>query len=402
MFSSLRHRDYRFLWAGTLCMSAGQWIQQVTLGWLLYDLTGSAVLLGALNGLRALPFLFIGPLAGVAADRFDRMKMIISAQGVLVVTALVMGVLVATGTVQAWHLFVFTGSTSIVWAAGQTVRQTLVANVVPRQDLLNAVTLNSMGFNTTKVIGPAVGGLLIATFGAGGNFFVQAAAYAGVMATFAFIHLPPSDRSHVRQASVAANLREGFDYVRTSPVVLGLMLTALIPNVFAMPVYQALLPIFQKDVLGLGPEALGLLLAAPGVGAVAATFFLAAVASTFARKGVLMLGGLMVLGVCLIVFAYATSLPLALLALTLVGFSQMTFLTTAQSLLQLLVPDALRGRVMSLYQLDHGIAPLGALLAGISTALIGAPYTVAIGGLLVLLLAITVATRVPTIRQLRV
>lgn len=399
-FSSLRHRDFRYLWIGTLCMSGGQWIQQVTLGWLLYDLTGSAVLLGALNGLRALPFLLVGPFAGVAADRFDRLKLSIGSLGTLVAAALVLGTLVATGTVQAWHLFVFTAFTAILWSTSQTVRQTLVADVVPRADLLNAVTLSSMGFNSMKVVGPAVGGLLIAAVGAGGNFFVQAAAFTGVMVSFAFIRLRPSDRSHVRRVSVAANLREGVEYVRTSPLVLGLMLTALIPNLFAMPVYQALLPIFQKDVLGLGPEALGLMLAAPGFGAVTTTVALAAFGSSIRRKGYLLLGGLMLLGMCLIAFATTRSLPLALVALALVGCAQMAFLVTAQTLLQVVVPDALRGRVMSLYQLDHGVAPLGALLAGVSSAFIGAPATVAAGGLLVLLFAATAAIRIPHIRQI--
>jgi MFS family permease len=173
----LRYRDFRYLWIGTVFMSGGQWIQQVTIGWLAYDLTGSSVILGAINGLRALPFLLIGPTAGVAADRMDRRKLLIAVQAVIMTTAFCMGLLVASGHVQVWHLFVFALVTSTVWSINQPLRQTLVSGAVPRESLMNAIALNSLAFNITKVLGPTAGGFLIAAFGAGGNFFVQGATY---------------------------------------------------------------------------------------------------------------------------------------------------------------------------------------------------------------------------------
>ena len=242
-------------------MSGGQWIQQVTLGWLLYDLTGSSVLLGALNGLRALPFLVSSPLAGVAADRLERRGLMLKTQYVLVVTALVMGTLVASGLVQVWHLFLFTLITGIAWAFNEPVRQSLVPSMVPKEELMNAVALHSAGFNLNKVIGPALGGLLIAAFGPSGNFFVQSLAYGGVLYTIYSMRVPPTPVEASR-SSVLANLKEGFSYVWSTPTVLALMVADLVPRIFAVP-YQALMPIFQKDVLGVVPEGLGVLMAAP-------------------------------------------------------------------------------------------------------------------------------------------
>ncbi len=398
-FSSLRHLDYRYLWTGTMFMSAGQWIQQITLGWLLYDLTGSSVLLGALNGLRALPFLVSSPIAGVAADRMDRRKLLLNSQSVLIVTALGMGALVASGLLRVWHLFLFTLITGAAWSFNEPVRQTLVPNLVPKEELMNAVALHSAGFNLNKVIGPALGGLLIALFGAAGNFFVQGLAYAGVLVTIYLMHVPPTP-VQARQSSVVANLKEGFAYVWSTPIVLALMVADMVPRIFAVP-YQALMPVFQKDVLGVGPEGLGMLMAAPGVGAVLSTLLLASIAHSFRHKGLLVLGGLILLGIFLILFSRTTSFPLALVILVAVGGCQIMFMATVNTMVQMTIPDALRGRVMSLYMLDRGLMPAGALFAGITAHFIGAPATVSMMGLIVIVLAVLVAWRVPLIRRLK-
>ncbi len=377
-------------------MSAGQWIQQVTLGWLLYDLTGSSVLLGALNGLRALPFLVAGPIAGVAADRMDRRKLMLNTQYVLIATALCMGALVASGFLQAWHLFLFTLITGVAWAFNEPVRQSLVPSMVPKNELMNAVALNSAGFNLTKVIGPALGGVLIAAFGAAGNFFVQSAAYIGVLLMVYLMHVPPTPEE-ARQSSALANLKEGLAYVWSNPTVLALMTAAYVPRVFAVP-YQALMPVFQKDVLRVGPEGLGLLMAAPGAGAVLAVLLLASLAHSIRRKGLLLLWSLIFLGAFMILFSRITSFPLALLVLVGVGGFQIMFMATTNTMLQMIVPDALRGRVMSLYMLDRGLMPVGSMLAGVAAHVVGAPATVAMMGGIVILLAILVSWRLPLIR----
>jgi MFS family permease len=398
IFASLRHADYRYLWTGTLMMSTGQWVQQVTLGWLVYDLTGNSMLLGALNGLRALPFLVTGPMAGVAADRMDRRKLLLYTQWVLIITAILMGALVASPFLHVWHIFLFTLITGVAWTITEPVRMSMIPSVVPKRDLANAIALNSGGFNLMKVIGPALGGAMIAWFGAADNFFVQGIAYSGVLAMIYLMHIPPH-RAEAKRATAFANLKEGVAYVWSTPAVLALMMLAYVPRVFAVP-YQTLMPVFQKDVLHVGPEGLGLLMAAPGVGAVIAVLTLASLGHRIKRQGLLLVGSIVILGFFLIVFSQLTSLPLALITLVIAGAFQMFFLASTATMLQLVVPDELRGRVMSLYMLDRGFMPAGALFAGTAAHFIGAPMTVATMGAIVILLTLVVAWRIPAIRTL--
>jgi MFS family permease len=399
-FASLQHRNYRYLWSGTLLMGAGQWIQQVTLGWLLYDLTGSSILLGVLNGARAIPFLIAGPIAGVIADRVDRRYLLLRTQRVLLVTAFVMGWLVASGLLQPWQLFVFTLVTGLAWSFQDPVRQSLVPNLIPKKDLANAVALNSMAFNVTKVVGPAIGGMLIALFGPAGNFFIQGVAYSGVLVMVYLMHVPPTP-DQARHSSMLANLKEGLAYVWSNSLMLSLMSLALVPRIFAVP-YQTLMPIFQKDVLRVGPSGLGMLMAAPGIGALMALIMLASVASRLRHQGVLLLASVTLLGLFLVIFSQTSSFRLALVVLVGVGSCQVLFNATVNTLLQMIVPDQLRGRVMSIYMLDRGLMPAGALLAGTSAHFIGAPATTALMGSTVFFLALFLAWRVPLIRQVEV
>jgi predicted MFS family arabinose efflux permease len=397
-FASLRHRDYRYLWIGTVFMSAGQWIQQVTLGWLVYDLTNSPGLLGVLQGVRALPFLLFSPISGVAADRFDRRTLLMLFQVILSVTAFLMGILVGSGLVEVWHVFVFALITATAWAFNQPLRQTLVAATVPKENLMNAVALSSVGFNITKVLGPAVGGWLIAAFGAHGNFFVQSAAYALVLISIFQIRVPRNSTEEARGSSAWANLREGFSYVRNTPVVLALLVAALVPSVVAMP-YQVLMPVFQRDVYHMGPEVLGFMLAAPGIGAVCSTFALATFAHRIRRKGMILLGAMAMMGVSIAVFSRMDSLTPALFALIAVGACQILYNATNMTVVQLVVPDELRGRVMSIYMMDFGLSPIGGLAAGFGTQFFGAPNTVVVMGSLVVLLAIVIGIAMPQLRQ---
>lgn len=380
-------------------MSAGQWIQQVTLGWLVYDLTGNSMLLGALNGLRALPFLVTGPMAGVAADRMDRKKLLLRTQWALIVTAILMGGLVSSGFLKVWHIFLFTLITGIAWTFTEPVRQSLISGVVPKKDLANAIALNSGGFNLMKVVGPALGGAMIALFGAGGNFFVQGIAYVGVLFMIHWMHVPPTP-DETRRSSALANLKEGFAYVWSTPAVLALMTLAYVPRIFAVP-YQTLMPVFQKDVLKVGPSGLGLLMAAPGVGALLAVIVLASLANRLRCQGLFLVGSIIILGLFLILFSQIESFPLALAVLVMVGVFQLLFMASTNTLLQLIVPDQLRGRVMSLYMLDRGFMPVGALFAGVTAHFIGAPSTVAMMGGIVIVLALFVAWRVPALRTIK-
>ena len=399
-FTSLSHRNYRYLWFGTVFMSAGQWIQQVTLGWIVYDLTGSSVLLGVLNGLRALPFLVASPIAGVFADRMDRRQLMLVCECFLALLTLLMGVVVASGKLAVWHLFTFTLLTGIAWAFVDPIRQSLVPVLVPKADLMNAVALNSAAFNMTKVIGPSLGGLLIVAFGAAGNFFVQAAAYAVVL-LIVYRMVVPATPGEARRTTPLANLKEGLSYVWSNPIVFALMTAALVPRVFAMP-FQTLMPVFQKDVLQVGPEGLGMLLAAPGLGALLAGLALATLSSRIKRQGVFMLVSLVVLGFLMILFSWTTSFPLSLLTLVCQGVFQIFYMATTHTMIQLIVPDRLRGRVMSIYALDRGLMPVGSLFAGVCAHYVGAPVTVTLMGAIVIVLALLIAWRAPVVRGLGV
>ena len=397
-FSSLRYDNYRYLWFGTIFMSAGQWIQQVTLGWLVYDLTNSSVLLGVLNGLRALPFLIASPIAGVAADRMDRRRLILCSESLLVITAIAMAALVAAGVLEVWHLFVFTVVTGISWAFVDPIRQSMVPMLVPKQDLMNAVALNSAAFNMTKVIGPSLGGILIVAFGVAGNFLIQGLTYAGVL-LFVYWMIVPATPADARRSSPFANLKEGLAYVWSNPMVFALMSAALVPRIFAMP-FQTLMPVFQKDVFQVGPDGLGLLLAAPGLGALLAGLTLATLSSRIRRQGVFMLVNLVMLGVMMNLFSWSTSFPVAIVALVGEGAFQIFYMATTNTMLQVIVPDHLRGRVMSIYALDRGLMPIGSLLAGISSHYVGAPATVSLMGATVVVLALLVACLSPVVRGL--
>jgi MFS family permease len=397
-FSTLRLRDFRYLWIGTSMMSGGQWIQQVTLNWLMYDLTGSTVLLGVLNGARALPFLISSPLAGVAADRMDRRALMVSTQSFLVVSAFLMGVLVASGMLEVWHLLVVTLVTGMAWSFNEPVRQSIVPTIVPREELTKAIALTSVAFNATKVLGPALGGALIAWFGAAGNFFVQGTAYLGVLVTIYAMRFPPTGRE-ARRSSALANLKEGFSYIASTPAVFALMVGDLVIRVFAVP-YLALMPVFQKDVLRVGPEGLGMLVAAAGFGGVLGVLTVASASDRLPRKGLVLIWGEVLLGFFLILFALTTSFPLALVLLVAVGYCQIVAMVMANTLIQAIVPDALRGRIMGLYMLDRGLIPLGSLFSGVTAHFIGAPATVAIMGLLVILLAAFLGWWTPLLRRI--
>ena len=396
-FDSLRYRDYRLLWFGTLFSSSGQWIQQVSLGWLTYAVTGSPFLLGAVNGLRSVPLLVLGPFGGVAADRLDRKRLMLTTQLFLMTVTAIFATVVLTGHAHVWNIALFTLLTGVAWAFNMPVRQSVVPNLVPRDALMNALALNSAGFNVTRIVGPSLAGLMIATIGISGNFYLQATAYLGVATMVWLMHVPAHEHRSA-SVSVRQNLAEGARYVWHHPTLRSQMLLALVPVVIALP-YISLMPVFAKDVLQLGPGGFGVLMAAPGLGAVIGTLTIASLGN-IERKGLLLFGSLLALGLTLVLFALSRSFPLSLALLVLVGGFQMTYMTTNQTLLQLSTPDQFRGRVMGIYMLNQGLLPLGSLIAGALADLWGAPLAVTVMGGAVLALAGLACLRFPTMRAL--
>ncbi|MDP3062786.1 MAG: MFS transporter [Chloroflexota bacterium] len=398
-FHALRFREFRLLWIGTLFASAGQWIQQATLSWVVYDVSGSGTLLGAMGLMRAIPMLLLTPFAGVAADRMDRKALMLISQVGMLLLALGLGIGLVLGRIGVWHLFVFTFLAGIAQAFNQPVRQTIVFDLVPRHAIVNAVAMSTAGFNLTRALGPSVAGFLIAWFGPAGNFFVQSAAYLGVVVSV-FLIAFPSGRRVGRGVSVFSNLAEGFRYVARDPTARILVALGIIPPLLIIPTLMSLTPIFAKDIFHSGPTGLGFLLSSVGVGGVAGALFTASL-GRFDRRGLLQLGALFGMSLAVLAFAFTRSLSTALPLLVVAGFCEMIYMSTNQAILQLSVPDRMRGRVTSILMLNMALMPVGGVVAGAGADLVGAPFMAASlsGAAIVLGLFITVF--VPTVRRLR-
>ncbi len=394
-FRSLQHRDFRLLWLGTISAASGQWIEQITVSWLTYELTGSPYMLGIVNGVRAMPQLLLGPFAGVAADRVEPRKLMLTTQVALFLATLALGFAIALGGVQLWMLFIFPALTGLGWVFNAPVRQAIVPNIVPRKDLMNALALNSAGFNITRTLGPAIAGLLIATLGPRDNFLLIAAAYFGVVLMVLQVRFPTIPRARV--APVLTNLREGAAFVWRHPSLRTQMIMGLVPVVIAFP-YTSLMPIFASDVLGRGPDGLGLLMAAPGVGSLLGTLWLASFGD-IRRKGVVLLLALFCYGACLMVFSFSRSFELSLAILFFLGIAHVWYMTMNQTMIQMTTPDHLRGRVVGIWMLNMGMMPFGSFFAGIAAGLIGAPLAVTLMGASVALLAVWFAIRAENIRS---
>lgn len=394
---SLASPSYRLMWLSQFTSGLGFWMELVTTGWLVFQLTGSGLLLGVVTGARSLPLLFLGALGGVFADRFDRRRQIAITQGVTVAVNLSLGLLVWTGFINEWHLLVG----SLISGAGNAfqspARQSLLPQLVPRQHLLNAVALHSGAVNVSRSFGPAVAGLILGAGGALPAYAAQALSYLVASLSVLFIQVAPLEGTG-RHQSLLANLLGGLRYAVANRTVLGLLLVSLIPYLLAQP-YVSLMPIFAERVLNIGASGLGLLLAAPGIGALMGLGLLAA-AGDLPRKGLWLLRVATAFGLSLVLFAASSWLPLSLLLLLFAGLSQTAYNTLVQTLLQTHTPDAYRGRVMSLYLLDRGVVPLGSVLIGAAADAFGAPAAVALLSGLCVLLSLATALRLPEIRRL--
>ncbi len=397
-FRSLRHRNYRLLWIGTLFSSSGLWLQQVTINHLAFALTGSSFVVGLASGARSVPLLFLGPVGGVMADRYDKKRLMFSTQVAQLLATLIFGIVIIGGWLQVWHLLAFGLVSGVAWALNMPVRQSVVPTVVPREDMMNAMALNSAGFNITRIVGPAAAGVMIATIGPGENFLIQSFAYACVAITVAQLALPASRSVARASGSVRANLGEGARYVWRHETLRTQMTLAFVPVVIALP-YISILPQFNEVDLGGNEATFGLMMSAPGLGAVAATLVLASLANV-ERKGVLLLGAIFCLGLSLIALSLSPSLWVALPVLVLVGATQMAYMTTNQTILQLSIPDEYRGRVMGIWMLNQGLLPAGSLFSGTMADVFSAPTALMVMGSLVSVMAVIFFVRVKSIRDI--
>jgi len=375
-FASLCIPNFRLLLVGTVLSNAAQWIQQVTLSWLVYDLTGSGTMLGSINLVRSVASLGMIPTAGLLIDRLNRRLLIVIENSWLFTITLVLGLLLLSGHANISHLFLF----ALLAGMGQTVdmslRQVLIFDLVPRSLAPNAVAIIQTGWSLMRSFGPGIGGFLILWFGPGGNFLVQASAYALIAITIAQIQFP-ARRSDAIQSSPLQNIREGIRYVATERVTRTFTLIGLALPLFIIPIFSVLPPIYAVEVFHGGAEVLGFLLASVGVGGIFGGVVIASLGRV-ERWGLLQLVSLFLLSLTLIGFAFSTRLLVALALLALAGFFEMIFLTTNQTLLQLSIPDNLRGRVTSIVNLNATLSPLGGLVAGAGSDLLGGPKLITI------------------------
>ena len=370
----------------------------VTVGWLVWELSGSATMVGIAGGLRSIPFIVMGPLGGVLADRLDRRRLLITTQTIMAVIALLFAMLVALHWVRVWHAMVFSLLMGCGFTLNMPVRQSLVANTVPRNDLGNAIALNAMANNATRVVGPAVGGILIVAFGAAGNFLLQAALYLCMVAIIFPMRVPYRDTASASDASALRNLQEGIQYVRGNKTLLGLMMLSFIPALFVMPIFQ-ILPAFTDHVLHAQANVYGYLMAASGLGGLLGSFTMASFGG-IVRNGWLGIIALSFASFFVILFSQSSQLWMAFVLFPMIAFSMMVFRVNNNTLVQTMAPDELRGRVMSIYQLDQALAPLGSFVLGACADVFSTTTAMAGSGILGLAVMFTVMASVKQMRDL--
>lgn len=395
--TSLRYREYRLVWLTSLFSSAARWIQMVSLGWLAFDLTGSALLLGSVMFVYQAPNIVLSPLVGVLVDRVDRRRLLIMSQLVMAGVAALLALDVWAGTVQAWHLFVFALVSGVESTIIHVVRQALIPSAVPRQALMNAIALNSAALTGTRIGAPFLGGLLIVAVGAFGNFLIQAVLLLAVaLAAFALRAVPPATEGEARR-SVLGDIGVAFRYVWSAGTLRVLFAIEFLLMFIAMP-FSSFLPVWAAQVLHLEADGLGLLYAGIGVGALAGTLGIASVGNV-TTKGRLLLVTSAGIGAALLGVGISPMLGVTLVLLAVLGATQSVFSTVIMTLVQGQIPSGLQGRVMSLYNVGHSMIALGALSTGALASLFGIqPVVIGMG---VGLLALTAVYGVmPSIRRL--
>lgn len=409
MFRALAHRNFRLFWAGAFLSNIGTWMQTVAQGWLVLKLTNSAFWLG-LDGFAATsPGLVLTLLGGVYADRIDRKRLLIYTQAGAGLTALALAILIATGLVKdashVWIILVASFITGCCFSLASPSYQAITIDLVGREDLSNAIALNSTQFQLSRVVGPALAGVGFQLFGLAGCFFVNGLSFVAIIIALSLVRIKSADgttaaaRAPGERPSMWRDLTNGFRYVWSRPRVFLLLLISAVASLFGAP-YMTLMPFFTRNVLGLGETGLSVMMGVAGAGS-----FLSALMLTFLgnlrRKGLYVLGGSAAFGACIIGFALSESVPLSLLMLFGIGFSIVCSIAVTNMLLQELVTDEMRGRVMSMFMLSFiGAWPIGSFAAGVGARRFGAPHTLAAGGIIIVLFIIYVAIRSPRLRSI--
>lgn len=366
---ALRHRDFRLLWIGSVISNIGTWMHIVAQGWLMYQLTDSPLYLGLVGLMRAVPLLAFPLVGGVVADRIARLKVLYVTQSAALLLAAFLATATVMGVVQPWHILVFSFLNAAVLAFDNPARQAMLPDLVDRDDLLGAISLNSWAFNGAILFGPALAALLLPLVGIGGVFYLNAASFAAVLIALTLLR---TKGGVLVTGSARQNLLDGLRYVTTSPMILTLVLMTAVVSLLGRS-YGQLMPVFAKDLLGLDASGMSLLYTVAGLGACVGALLLV-LAHNPGQKGRLALGSAVTCAVALGLFALSRSLPLSMVLLFIVGFALIAFSTLVSTLLQTLSPQELRGRVMSVNTIAwQGLEYVGVLITGALATLWGAP-----------------------------
>jgi len=399
IFRALRLRNYRLFFGGQGVSLIGTWMQQIAMSWLVYRMTDSAFLLGAVAFCTQIPSFLLSPISGVFADRWDRRAILVVTQTISMVQAFALALLIFAGVIAVWHIIVLGMLLGCVNAFDIPARHSFVIDMVERKEMLgNAIALNSFMFNAARLIGPSIAGVLIASLGEGMCFFFNGVSYIFVILALLAMQIVPR-KMQPRTGNVIEELREGVAYAFGFPPIRAILMLISAISLMGMS-YAVLMPVFARDVLGGGPRTLGILMASAGVGALIGTLYLAS------QKDVLRLrwtlpASTAIFGAGLIAFSFSRLLPLSILLLFIAGFGLIVQMAMSNTILQMIVDDDKRGRVMSLYTMAFmGMTPLGSLLSGYLASRFGAPFALSLGGSVCMAAACLFATRVPALQRM--
>lgn len=386
MFLALTVKNYRMYFAGQGISLIGTWMQRTTMGWFVYRITGSALLLGLIGFLSQIPAVFIGPFAGVWADRWNRLTIIKVTQTASLLQATILAILVITNNIQIWHLIVLSLMQGVIESIDAPARQAFVLELVQKRSLLtNAIALNSAMFNGARLIGPSLAGIIIAVSNEGYCFLLNGLSYLAVILTLFLIKVPIREYV-VSTETMLTKIKAGWQYAFTNMPIRFLLSNIAVATMFGMS-YATLMPIFARDILKGDAKTLGYIMSMAGVGALCGAMYLAAQKS-IAALGKKMVYALMMLSVTLIVFSYSTVLAINLGLMLLIGLGMMFQMATSNTILQTVVDDKMRGRVMSLHSMTFmTFAPFGSLLAGFLSKHFGAPNALRFGAIVCLIWA---------------
>jgi MFS family permease len=392
---ALKHRNFQLFFGGQLISLIGTWMQNVAQAWLVYRLTGSSLLLGSVAFAGQIPVFLVSPLGGIVADRYNRQHVVICTQTVSMILAFIFAGLTLTNRITVTEVFVLAALRGVVNAFDIPGRQAFIVEMVGKEDLMNAIALNSSMFNGARIIGPAIAGVVVAKIGEGWCFFADAVSYIAVIIGLFMMRVPPRPKRPM--GSPIEHIIEGFRFVRETAPIRALLLLLGVVSLVAMP-YTVLMPVFADRILHGGARGLGILMGATGVGALLGALTLAT------KTGVHGLGRWVTFScagfsISLIAFALSRNFWLSTALLVPVGFCMMLQMSSSNTLIQAMVPDHLRGRVMSVYSMMFmGMGPFGALVAGAIADRLGAPIAVIMGAIVCLGGAIIFGMRLPHIR----